>query len=143
MKIIKLTKQKHALVDDDLFEYLNQWKWHVSTNGYAVHTTSRKIGKQKVIFMHRLISKTPNGFDTDHINRNKLDNRLVNLRIVTRQINAFNVSPQKNNKSGITGVTWVTRDKKWMARIQIKTLGLFKKKSLAILTRRTAERIYL
>jgi len=71
MKRIKLTQEKVALVDDADFEFLNQWKWFYHQTGYA---------KSCHRYMHRLINKTPKGFHTDHINRNKLDNRKSNLR---------------------------------------------------------------
>ena len=53
--------------------------------------------------------------DIDHINGDRADNRLVNLRAVTRQENMKNRCLSKNNKSGTTGVYW-SGQKKWLAR---------------------------
>lgn len=59
--------------------------------------------------MHILINETPLGYETDHINRNPLDNRRKNLRVATNQQNKFNKSKLKNNTSGYKGVTEVKR----------------------------------
>ena len=74
MKEIKLTKGKVAIVDNDDFEFLNIQKWYLSSHGYAV------TGKSPHQYMHRIINKTPKNLLTDHINRNTLDNRKINLR---------------------------------------------------------------
>lgn len=97
MKEIQLTQGKVALVDDEDFEYLNQWKWLAHSDGnnfYAEHhVLSYKIdGKKhnKSVKMHRLIMKPSSNMHIDHINRNGLDNRKENLRIVTHRENHHN-----------------------------------------------------
>jgi hypothetical protein len=62
----------------------------------------------------------------DHINRNKSDNRIENLRECTSTQNHGNASRQINNTSGYKGVTWHISNKKWMAQIKGKYLGMFK-----------------
>jgi hypothetical protein len=114
MKEIPLTKGKVALVDDENFEWLNQWKWCVSINGYAIR---RKLKSVKCIHMHREIIKTPAGMDTDHINGNRLDNRLINLRICNTPENQHNSKLRKSNTSGYKGVSWHQQNKKWLAQI--------------------------
>ena len=65
----------------------------------------------------------------DHINRVRDDNRIENLREVTDQENHWNRGKQKNNSSGLTGVFWDKKSKKWRAYIYVcgkqKHLGLF------------------
>lgn len=66
----------------------------------------------------------------DHVNEIKDDNRLVNLRLATKQENGHNVSSlQINNTSGFRGVSWHKSAKKWIATITIngknKHLGYF------------------
>lgn len=140
MKYIKLTKGKRTLVDDDDYDWANQFKWHLSSNGYAVRTSENRQ-------LHRYINKTPANFDTDHINRNKLDNRKCNLRTVTRSQNNFNSLPPKDNKSGVKGVWWSKRWKLWYAQIKVngKTycLGSSKIKKEAIKLRLNAEKEFI
>jgi hypothetical protein len=62
----------------------------------------------------------------DHINQSKSDNRICNLRQANRSENLFNHGKNKNNTSGVKGVTFCKRDNKWRAQIRIdsKTFNL-------------------
>lgn len=131
-KEIKLTQGKFALVDDEDFEWLNQWKWHVIKGKSGMLYAERSIrnnGKRINFLMHREIIKTPKGMNTDHENRNGLDNRRDNLRYCTKSQNAMNTEKNKDNKSGYKGVGWHKLSQKWRARITVKGkekyLGLF------------------
>jgi hypothetical protein len=145
MKRVDISTKKHpntfALVDDENFEYINQWKWRCnnSGSGYAV----RRIGN-RTIHMHRVINQTPDGYWTDHINRNTLDNRGSNLRTVTPSLNILNSITRKDSKSGYRGVTWLGWKKEWRARITINKkqifLGYFQNKDEAYCARLAIER---
>lgn len=125
MKIIKISKGKETIVDDDMFKFLNQWTWHCNPYGYAVRTqyeigSGSKNKRTKAIFMHRLIMNTPNDKVIDHINHNPLDNRRSNLRICSRTENQRNMKLISiSNKSGYKGVSWSKPTKSWVAQIQI------------------------
>jgi HNH endonuclease len=140
MKKILLTKRKFAIVDNADFWFLNQWKWYF-TNGYARRDVSRVR-----IYMHRFILKIPKEKVCDHINRNKLDNRKSNLRIVTQSQNMMNSKKPITNTSGYKGVTWFLRDGVWKAQIKLNQknfhLGYFKNIKDAISTRKKAEKMY-
>jgi len=132
MKKIKLTKGQYAIVDNEDFEWLNQWIWHVDWSKYTKSYYAKRgvfNGKNMTsIRMHREILNAPKSTQTDHINHNTLDNRKINLRIVTARQNAFNRSgAQINNKSGFKGV--FRRGKKWGAQIGLhgkyRWLGVF------------------
>jgi len=73
--------------------------------------------------------------EIDHKNGNKSDNRLANLRDVTKSLNMANVGRRKTNTSGFKGVSWSRWAGRWEARIQIagkqKFLGYFGTPELA------------
>lgn len=128
MKEIKLTKGMVALVDDEDYKWLNQWKWYYSSAGYARRDPYER-NKRSHIMMHRLINHTPKGMETDHINGNRIDNRKKNLRSYTRQQNRVNKPKLKTNTSGINGVSWHKKANKWRAQVYLNDkqiyLGLF------------------
>lgn len=103
MKLIKLTRGYFSQVDDKDYEYINKWKWHYNS-GYAQRKEKDENGKWCIIYMHRIINNTPKGFDTDHKDKNKLNNQSENLRTSTRQENSRNRDFNSNNKLGIKGV---------------------------------------
>lgn len=124
---IALTKGFFAWVDDNDFEYLNQWTWHYS-HGYAVRRI-RDGKSKKTIIMHRLILNAPGDFQVDHINGNKLDNRKENLRVCSASQNKSNVDAPSTNTSGYKGVSFHKIAGRWRATIKInqksKHLGHF------------------
>ena len=85
-------------------------------------------------------------FEIDHINRNKQDNRIENLRAVDRSLNLRNTGVKKNNTSGVKGVVFHKRDKKWYATIGIdskkKHIGSFNTIKQASEARKNAESVY-
>ena len=109
MKTIQLTQGKVAIVDDDDFEMLNAYKWFAHKQGdrfYARRNTSIRNGaKRTAIGMHRVIMRTPVGFETDHVNGDGLDNRRDNLRIATSSQNKMNRGSRRDNKLGVKGVS--------------------------------------
>lgn len=141
MKEIKLTKGLVALVGDEDFEWLNQYKWHVHTANdkkrcqcYAARSV-RQSGKprQRVQYMHKLIlgadeTKTL----VDHKDGNKLNNQRQNLRIANSYENQHNQVKHCNNTSGYKGVSWNKSSNKWQVSIQInnknKYIGVFENK---------------
>lgn len=125
MKEIQLTQDQVSLVDDEDYEYLNQWKWsaHYSpsvSSYYAVRNSSRTTGKA-LIYMHRVITKAIKGLQCDHINHNTLDNRKENLRVCSVSQNHQNKDKYKNNKSGYKGVS--RHGLKWRAQLVVN--GVF------------------
>jgi hypothetical protein len=80
-----------------------------------------KDGKKHTNIFHRLIAEmfipNPNNMKfIDHINGNRQDNRLENLRWVTRSVNNRNARIYKNNTTEYQGVQYHKRDKSWVAR---------------------------
>jgi hypothetical protein len=132
MPEINLTKGKIAIVDAIYFEHINSFKWYFSSCGYAarnVKNSFKKSGKD-IICMHREIyiisvGTIPNNFVIDHINQNKLDNRLVNLRLATKSQNAINSGKFKTNSSGFKGVSKYKQTNKFRARLTANGTELF------------------
>ncbi len=143
MATIKLTKGKFAIVDDADFEYLNKWKWWADSQGYAVRDVGGRKNKKRIL-MHALLNKTPEGFHTDHINHDILDNRRTNLRTTTPSQNILNSSLSKKNTSGYKGVAFYKN--RWVARIKFNYksvyLGRFNLLSEALDARSLAEQKY-
>ena len=112
-------------------------------------TTGYKVVRVDMViyFVHRLIWLWQYGYfpenDIDHINRDKTDNRLENLREVTRSCNIKNRPLQGNNSTGVCGVEYRPKDKRWLARIAHNKeqvyLGVFKCKTEAVCHRFAAE----
>ena len=82
----------------------------------------------------------------DHINGDRADNRLANLRCVSQGENLRNSSRPHTNTSGTVGVRWVARDKRWIATIGVKGrmvhLGSFLSIEAAIAARKDADQKY-
>lgn len=118
-KSIPLTKGQFAIVDDEDYDWLMQWKWHYST-GYAMRKQSGpRDAPHPTILMHRAILAPPHGMFIDHINMNGLDNRRCNLRICTASQNNYNRIPYrtKTATSQYKGVRFHRLRNKWHAFI--------------------------
>lgn len=110
---------------DERFSYLLDYKWQITPNGYL-----KRYSDNTYFYMHREVVGAKKGFDVDHINGDRLDNRLLNLRLCSRSQNNFNRRASSANKTGFKGVCFVKRDGKYNARIttkdgKYKSLGNF------------------
>jgi hypothetical protein len=131
MKEIRLSQQGKnkgkyvALVDDEDYEYLNQWRWNAKETGSGHYAMSFEFinGKQKNIRMHRLLMNTPTDMDVDHIDHNGLNNQKSNLRNCTKSQNSMNTSPC--GVSGYLGVSIRTGTTKYFAQIKVNKKTLF------------------
>jgi len=106
-KKIPLTQGKFAIVDDEDYEELNKYKWQarIGANTYYAYRGITKNGKTKILFMHEQIMNPPKNMDTDHIDRNGLNNRRSNLRICSRSQNMHNIVA-RGKTSKYKGVSW-------------------------------------
>lgn len=139
MKQIELTQGRVALVDDEDFEWLSQWKWCYKRRrktGYAVRKG------QQTIQMHVEILKRyqcfGRGKEVDHFNLCGCDNRKENLRLTPSSVNGIH--------SG-TGASWCEANDEWRARIRInkkrKYSDYFVSEEAAVAARQQAEIEYL
>lgn len=114
------------------------WYEHEPSPGYHTVMTNNPQSRKTIKLWYVL------GFKgCDHINKNPMDCRKANLRPATQQENMRNISLQKNNTSGVTGVSIHKQTGKWRARIMVDykeiALGLFDNKEDAIKARLQAE----
>ena len=114
------------IFDIDDYERVRNFQWYMKDNGYISCTGSRK-NKNKTL--HRFIMNCNNNEIIDHINRNKLDNRKSNLRIVNISENNHNRGIGKNNTSGIIGINIYYKSKKkgnkYRAYIEIENKRIY------------------
>lgn len=140
----------------ELFDYKDgALFWKVTGSGIirglagCPHWTGYKIVgiKRKVYQLHRVIFLWHHGYmpecEIDHINRDRGDNRIENLREVSVSCNQRNRGNPKNNNSGVKGVWWDTANRVWRSGIRVNgkqyALGSFKFKYDAVLTRLATE----
>lgn len=123
------------------------WQEAKAPNGHGYYTA--KI-KGKSYLAHRLAwlyvhGSLPDG-DLDHKNRVRNDNRLCNLRQVSRTDNCQNISLPSHNKSGHIGVSWIKSHQSWTVYVKVdrknKWLGYFKDLDEAIAARKAGEAKY-
>jgi hypothetical protein len=120
--LIPLTQNKFTKIDKDDFDIIKQYTWtYHSIHGLEYATTNHSIfNDKKRMEMHRLIMnqyiKNQN-IKVDHISRNGLDNRKLNLRICTHDKNIINSKKRINTISKYKGVT--KRLNVWRARITV------------------------
>lgn len=118
---IPLTQGKFAIVDDEDFEWLSQWKWHIhkQDSTYYARRSWRANGKVHHAFMHQIIQFPPLDMENDHCNNDGLDNRRINLRICTSSQNNGNRRKQTDCSSRYKGVSRRKNGHKWRAQIAI------------------------
>lgn len=135
-----MTHGYEALVDDEDYDYLNQFKWraHGRKHGCKYATAmmwDSNIKKSFHISMHRFLLKPLGSEKLDHINGNGLDNRRCNLRVLNNAQNCRSFKRKsllRNNEcsSKYRGVYWKKSEKKWCSQIVFNykrfTVGYFK-----------------
>ena len=103
--ITNLRKESETvLVDLEDYPFLSSLKWSIRKtpqNDFRVRCTSAGYDSQE---LHQILLPAEDGLLCDHINRNPLDNRRNNLRIVSRSVNATNARARTESKSGVRGV---------------------------------------
>lgn len=113
MKEIELTQGQVAIVDDDDYEYLSQWKWFAkfrkNSKKFVAETSE---GRNVHILMHRMIMKPQREEQVDHKNLDTLDNRKENLRVCNSSQN--NANRKAYSKTSYKGV-YKTSSRKYQA----------------------------
>lgn len=139
--ICKTTNGPAFEIDATDFKRISNRKWH-----YQRYVRATYDGK--IVRLHNhLFGYAPTGYEWDHIDRNTLNNKRSNLRLVSHGDNMRNKRVPRNNRSGFKGVCWHKRAEKWIAQLKldgkIKHLGYFENLKDAINARKVAESCYL
>ena len=143
MKLIELTQEKFAQVDDADYAHLKEYNWHLATGTRGITGAGRRKDG-KTIYMHRQLLNVPQGFEVDHIDGDPLNNQRENLRICTHAENLRNRKVNKNNTSGYKGVR--NNHEKWQGYLMFNgkfiNLGNFSDKQKAARAYNEAAKVY-
>lgn len=130
-----------SYIDLEDVDYVKKHSWCIRSRKYV-----GRVKNGSNFLLHRALMDCPKDKIVDHINKNPLDNRKINLRICNYQENFFNSKKKSNNTSGVTGVGFDKKSSKWRARICIDykniNLGFYDDKNEAIKARLQAEQKY-
>lgn len=120
---------------------------HSKSGGYFCARKSR-ADDHKTMMLHNYIwvkhnCEIPSGYMVDHIDQDPANNKLSNLRLVTKSGNAINCAVRSHNKTGVTGVCWNSSKNGWRAYLTYDKkrieLGVYKNFNDAVKTRHDAE----
>ena len=122
MKFIELTQGLSAALDDDDYEFLNQWKWYAKKSGSNIYAARNNYTAKGnfTLRMHRVLLNLPPGQipEVDFIDGNTLNLQRSNLRICNRQQNGCNRGKTRVSTSGAKGVFFHKRSNKWVAQVK-------------------------
>lgn len=128
MQKIPLTRGKFAMVDDEDYDFLNQWKWNAHRGANTFYATRgvwiKERKKMKEVAMHRVIlGLTDSKIHVDHKDHNGLNNQKENIRRATPSQNCANIKPKEGKTSKFLGVSKRTDNGKWKAEIRKNNIG--------------------
>lgn len=140
--VFKANTGHEFIVDNEIADEVEKHEWCKDSGGYMCANFGGKVVRLHDFVMARLVGVKPKGVYVDHVNQDKLDDRVVNLRYVSALESSKNIPLRGNNMSGVTGVSQV-KGGKWRAYItqngkQI-SLGYYATISEAASARREAE----
>lgn len=133
-RTIQLTRGLNTLIDEADFEKVGHLKWHACWNRYVFYARRNVVtgsvldGSKKwtPYFLHREITESPpKKHDVDHKNGDALDNRRLNLRIVTRMQNGRNRHRVSAKSSKFKGVCRGKNGTPWQANIRVNRKLLY------------------
>jgi hypothetical protein len=108
-----------AIVDASYYRQASKFRWHRTAQGYAARRDYSQGRPGTMVLMHRDVLGLKKGDPRqgDHKNRNKLDCRKRNLRVVNPGHNGHNIMRRGNFTSQFRGVSWDKKTNKWVATV--------------------------
>lgn len=136
----KFTRLNSAPGESNAMDNAGSMNW----NGYThIQVDGRCYMAHRLAWIYE-IGSIPEGMEIDHINHDKSDNRIENLRLITKENNLKNKSKYSSNSSGVNGVHWRKDKGKWQAKIRVNKkfihLGYFNDIADAERARKKAEK---
>lgn len=115
---VTLTKIREVtfLIEPESLPVIEEYPWYLGTKGYIIRPGG---GSSSSVQLHRQLMDCPDDMDVDHLNHNKLDNRISNLMITTHVNNSINQPKRKKNTSKYYGVYIRRRDGKYITNASI------------------------
>jgi hypothetical protein len=150
MKEIALTQGLVTIVDTELYHVLNKFNWYALKAGdQKFYAATKSLGRGTTL-LHRYIFSLMNldieDQEIDHIDRNRLNNQYLNLRIVDRTSNLQNQGLRTDNTSGFKGVAWDKSRQRWLSKICVNkkqiNLGRYDNRIVAAQVYDTAAKKY-
>jgi hypothetical protein len=144
---LEFAKVGVALVDDQDFPYVNQWRWGMRDSGYA-RRMEHEGGKAVNVMLHNVIAERMGivllpGQTIDHRDRDPHNCQRYNLRPASNSLQGTNKKVKSTSRTGVSGVTWEEGAGKWRARITFQQntvdLGCYADIDEAIKVRKRAE----
>jgi len=121
--VVENEQGKHyIIIDKDKEEMLSKYSWYISPQGYASTSFLDENQNNHRISMHRMLMK---GRIVDHIDRNRINNSMKNLRSSTRSLNSFNTPNRINSGSKYRGVAIQKKYNRFMCMVYGKYVGTF------------------
>lgn len=137
----KYIQLKHgtAIVDEQDFDKIKDYKWSSIFCGKAKSPYAVSSHFGKIVYMHRIVMGAKSDQFVDHIDGNGLNNSRENLRFATTSQNNMNQRKRSDNTSGHKGISWCPDREKYQVYINIdrkrKSLGRYKTLEEAIYVR--------
>ena len=98
----------------------NHGNWYVMTNIPTNEPIPTGLRSRGGVYLHLMLCPSVKGMNVDHINKNSLDNRMYNLRVVTQNVNKANQTRlYKNNTTGTTGIYRYEKRGYWQSYCRI------------------------
>lgn len=138
----------HAVVDASDAAWAGQWRWGYH-HGYAERVDLSGERPQTVALHRELLGlpRVSDGRQGDHINRNRLDDRRSNLRIVPKGKNPQNMGNRRGTSSQYRGVSWSSKMRKWLVQVNVngrsKYFGVFDSEEAAAERARAVRREHM
>lgn len=138
------SKGEEFYFDLEDYDLIKNYCWYIRDDGYVVTNVYFNTNYNRPLLFHKLL--LPDEIQIDHKNHKKYDNQKENLRPCNNSNNQWNKGLYKNNTTGVTGVSWDKRRRKWRVRINVCKkeifIGFFDDFDDAVKARKEAEERY-